>query len=88
MTDSMKHACAKRTLCEVFREIADVHQDRQSEHDRMVRKKLAECEAMAKRMTVKLKEYNKHYDADWWEKNPDYEQDLELRLSKKYIAEF
>jgi len=88
MADSMKHACASRTICEVFREIADLHQDRHAKHDKVVRKKLSECESMAKRMSRKLKEYNKHYDADWWEKNPDYEKDLDRRLNTNYIAEF
>lgn len=81
----MKHACFVRTLCEVLREINDLHQE-QKPKDRKTRKLLCEAEDMAKRMAFKLKEYNKHYDAGWWKDNPDYEKDLDRRLSKKYCS--
>ena len=82
---SMRDASLKRTICEVLREINDMHQGT-SDHDNIVRFKLAEAEHMAKRMTAKLRDYNKEYDADWWEKNPDYERDLNNRLGKGYQA--
>ena len=86
MKKGLRHACAARTLCEVAREICDLHQG-QTDHDKATRKKLSEIEDMAKRMSRKLKEYNKHYDKDWWAANPDYEKDLERRLSTKYCTE-
>ena len=88
MADSMRHSCKLRTICECLRELADIHQDPKSEHDRNVRKRLFEIERMAKRMTVKLKKYSKKWDKDWWDANPDYEKDLDRRLTTSYIAEF
>jgi len=78
-------ACRKRTLCEVLREINDLHQD-QTEHSVAVRKLLCEAEGMSKRMSYKLKEYNKKWDKEWWEDNPDYERDLDRRLSERYCV--
>jgi len=80
---SMRHACAKRTLCEVLREINDIHQGI-TDTEKKTRKLLMEAEGMAKRMANKLKEYNKHYDQDWWAANPDYEKDFNRRLKKRY----
>jgi len=69
----------------VLREINDMHQgDTQVDLD--TRAKVREAVDMAKRMDRKLKEYNKEYDAGWWEANPDYEADLERRLATDYIA--
>jgi len=75
-----------RTICEVLREINDLHQD-DSQQSKTTRKLLCDAEDMAKRMVKKLKEYNMKWDATWWEKNPDYEKDLDKRLNEKYIAE-
>ena len=82
---SIRGASKQRTICEVLREINDLHQGN-SRHDKEVRKKLSEAEDMGKRMSTKLKEYNKNVYKDWWEKNPDYERDLDRRLKKKYIT--
>jgi hypothetical protein len=49
-----------------------------------VRKKLAEAEGMAKRMSAKLMEYNKKIFKQWWEDNPDYEKDMAARLGEYY----
>ena len=86
--ENFHHSCKKRTLCEVLRELADIHQDSQNPHDREVRKLLSECEGMAKRMNRKLKEYKTDYDKGWYEKNKDYVADLEKRLNTKYVMEF
>ncbi len=83
---SMRNASKHRTICEVLREINDLHQGA-NEHDVMVRMKLAEAQAMAKRMSRKLLEYNKEVYRDWWEKNKDFEADLDRRLSKNYLVE-
>ena len=74
-----------RTICEVLREINDLHQE-QTNHDKVIRNKLKEAEQMAKRMDKKLLSYNKKYSKDWWEKNPDYEKDLKLRMNKNYCT--
>jgi hypothetical protein len=79
MRGSSKHY----TICEVLREINDLHQE-QTEHDKIIRNKLALAEKMAKKMSYKLKEYNKNIYNDWWGKNRDYENDLNRRLSKNY----
>lgn len=78
--------CKFRTLCEVLREINDMHQS-DSEHDKIVRKKLSEAEDMGKRMDKKLLQYNKDVYKDFWEANKDYEEDLQRRLDTKYIIE-
>ena len=82
----MRHACAALTICEILRQINDIHQG-SDKKDKNTRKLLCTAEDMAKRMSRKLKEYNKHYDKDWWAANPDYEKDLERRLSTKYCSE-
>jgi len=87
---SMRRVNKFRTLCEVLREINDLHQDTSiptEDHNKNVRHLLAECEVMAKKMAHKLYEYNKEYDKEWWLRNPDYEKDLLERLSKTYITE-
>lgn len=82
---SMRNAAAHRTICEVLREINDMHQGT-SQLDITTRSKAYEAMQMAKRMDRKLKEYNKEYDAGWWEANKDYEADLERRLATDYIT--
>ena len=71
---SMRDTNERRTICEVLREINDVVTDP------VLRIKLAEVENMAKRMMLKLLEYNKDVDKDWWEANSDYEADLKRRM--------
>jgi len=82
---SMRSACQRRTICEVLREINDLLQD--TPHQAAAFQKLSEAEAMAKKMSKKLKEYNKDYDAGWWKRNPDYENDLNRRLGTRYVTE-
>lgn len=82
---SMRDVAKSRTICEVLREINDIHQEN-SGHDKMVRKKLCEAENMAKRMSKKLLEYNKNVYRGWWNKNPNYEKSLKLRLNEKYCV--
>ena len=82
---SIRGAQKVRTICEVLREINDMHQTN-SKHDIIVRQKLCEAEKMAKRMDAKLLSYNKKYSKTWWEKNPDYEKDLKIRMNKTYCT--
>lgn len=82
---SLRGAQKVRTICEVLREINDLHQ-KYTEHDDIVRKKLCEAEKMAKRMDAKLLSYNKKYSRTWWDKNPDYEADLKRRLKQTYCT--
>jgi hypothetical protein len=81
---SMKTACSKRTICEVLREINDILQG-ESVHP-LVLPKLQESERMAKKIVLKLLEYNKDADAEWWDNNPNYESDLKRRMESEYIA--
>ena len=76
----------KRTICEIIREVNDLCQS-DSEKDREIRERLREIHDMAKRMSKKLKDYNKRVFSDWWEKNPEYEKKLNIRLSKDYLAD-
>lgn len=80
----MNFASHSRTICEVLREINDLHQG-DSEHDRITRAKLFEAQKMAKRMSNKLIDYNKEVFAEWWEENPDYEEDLRKRVDSGYL---
>jgi len=82
---SLREVAKVRTICEVLREINDLHQFNTS-MDIQTRKLLNEAEDMAKRMSKKLIEYNKNVYAGWWKKNPDYEKDLQKRLNKKYVV--
>lgn len=82
---SLRMAARKRTICEVLREICDLHQS-QTDHDKTIRKKLFEAEKMAKKMSKKLLSYNKFVYKGWWKQNPDYEQDVQRRLNKRYIT--
>jgi hypothetical protein len=77
------HGC--RTICEVLREINDLHQD-STEHSVLTRKKIFEAYEMGKRMAKKLYEYNRAFDKGWWEANPDKARDLERRLNKQYLC--
>ena len=77
-------ASNKITICEVLREINDLHQDN-SIHSEQIRKLLFIAQGMAKKMNYKLLENNKDYDKGWWKDNPNYEKNLKKRLSKDYI---
>lgn len=79
----MRFANNKRTVCEVLRDINDLCQD---ENQTEIRKLLYEAEYMCKRMALKLKEYNKDWDAEWWAANPEYEKKLDERMKKSYIV--
>jgi hypothetical protein len=80
----MNFANNKRTICEVLREINDLHQSG-TQHDKTTRKLLLEAQKMAKRMSTKLLDYNKQVYKDWWDKNPDYEEDLRRRINSGYL---
>ena len=83
------HASSMRTICEVLREINDLHQgwgDMPASHDEKVRALLREAQTMAKKMARKLLEHNKEVFAEWWAKNPDYEADLKRRMAKDYLT--
>lgn len=81
----MRKTNKKYTICEVLREINDIHQG-DSEIDVITREKLAIAEQMAKRLGRKLLEYNKEHSKDWWEKNKNYEKNLKIRMSKTYCT--
>jgi len=82
---SMRFTNNIRTLCEVLREINDMHQGTNT-HDNCIRIKLSECQMMAKKMSKKLYEYNKEYDKDWWDKNTAYDEALNKRMGKDYLV--
>lgn len=73
----------QRTICEVLREINDLHQGPEVQ-DLRTRVLLKEAHDMAKRMARKLYEYNKEAFAGWWAENPDYEADLRRRTEPGY----
>jgi hypothetical protein len=75
----MREANKKRTICEVLREINDKRIEK--EYDALL-PLINEASRMASRMARKLYEYNKEFDLEWWEDNPDYEQDLLKRMDR------
>jgi len=81
MTDSSN----KTTICEKLRDINDLCQGSNS-HDKQIRKLLAECEVMAKKMSNKLLEYNQEIFVDYWKDNPDKLEKIKLRQSKHYLT--
>jgi len=81
----MRNSSSNYTVCEVLREINDEHQG-DTDHDKMIRNKLALAEIMAKKMSRKLLEYNKDVYKGWWERNPDKAADLARRLEEKYCV--
>jgi hypothetical protein len=71
----MTKASQFRTICEVLREINDLHQEA-TPHDEAVRIKLLEAVNMGKRMDRTLREDNgRTLAADgWWVKNPGFKK--------------
>ena len=53
---------ARRTICEVLREIYDL-----TEGNTEVTDRLQDAYVMAKKMDAKLRQYNGYYDEEWWE---------------------
>ena len=84
---SMRAVSNSRTICEVLREINDMHQI-VCEHDAIIRDKLVEAESMAKRMSYKLLEYNENVYRDFWEtiEGQKYRNLLIKRLSASYLT--
>lgn len=82
---SLRGTSDELTICEYLRMICDLCQS-DSDKDKQIRKHLSIAEDMAKRMSKKLLSYNKKVFKGWWEKNKDYEKDLERRLNEKYIV--
>ena len=76
-SEYFRTATKQRTICEVMREIGDIHKDEPT------RTLLREAEDMAKRMAKKLLQYNKEVFRDWWGENPDYEADLNRRMEER-----
>ncbi len=76
-------ASHKRTICEVLREIYELH-PKDKDIDLQVKTKLIEAEEMAKKMSAKMIEYNKDVFADFWEDNLDYEADMIRRMTTQY----
>lgn len=79
----MRSASKSRTICEVLREINDLHQ---GSDDAKTRALLREAQEMAKRMSRKLLKYNKNAFADWWAENPDHEADVLRRIDETYLV--
>lgn len=82
---SMRDASNAITICEVLRRINDLNQG-DSKREKMTRKLLAEAERMAKKMSLKLLEYNKEVFTNYWEENKNKEEDLKKRMSKNYLT--
>ena len=76
-----------RTICEVLREINDLHQTG-TECDKQTRQKLIEAEGMAKRMSKKLFAENKKLYKKFWESTAGrkWEEVLKKRLNKSYLV--
>ena len=76
-----------RTICEVLREINDLHQT-DSDADKQTRQKLIEAEGMAKRMSKKLFKDNKKLYKKFWKSTPGkkWEKILTKRLNTSYLA--
>lgn len=83
---SMKHTSKRLTVCEVVRQLNDIHQS-DSDHDKTVREKLAEIECMSKRMVQKLMEYKEKKSVLFPDSNTEYSEKVKLRKSKKYKVE-
>lgn len=81
---SLSGVAAKRTLCEVLREINDELQGHALHHK--ILPKLREAESMGKRMAMKLFQNNKEFDKDWWAANLEVAAKTEMRLNKRYIT--
>lgn len=71
--ENLHTAARMRTICEVLREIHDVHPDKAT------RALVVEAGNMAKKMARKLVQYNKKEFPQWWEVNGDFEEDLRRR---------
>ena len=82
---TMRDVASKRTLCEVLREINDLHQGDGS-IDKSTRALLLEAEGMAKKMSHKLYRYSKKWDKGWWKHNREYEARLLRRLGQSYLT--
>jgi len=73
-------------ICEVLRKINDNAQS-DTENHLKIRQLAAIATSMARRMSLKLYEYNKEWDKDWWDKNPDYEKEFLKRTAPDYKVE-
>lgn len=84
-------ANSKLVICEILREINDLHQG-DSAVDVEVRNKIAKAEIMAKKISNKLAEYRKIVKGEQgffeymnkFEDNEDFEDDLKRRTEEKY----
>jgi len=86
----MKKVSNRRTICEVLREINDIHQG-DADVDIITRKKLAIAEKMAKKICLRLLIHKKEDGSpewiEWLEANPDKESDMVSRLMGDYKYE-
>jgi hypothetical protein len=75
MADDLIKASKFRTVCEVLREIGDLH-NQATPHDEAIRGKLAEAINMCKRMDRALQEDNgrRLSEDGWWVKNPAFKK--------------
>jgi hypothetical protein len=79
---SMKYINDKRTICEVVRECCDALGG-EDINKNLMRHKLKEIHAMAKRRSKKLFNYSKEWDHEFWQDNPEYERSLRRKFKKK-----
>ena len=86
---SMNRSNQKRSICEVLRDINDLHQG-DTDTDKNTRILLMEAEVMAKKIVNKLIDYskiaNKSAWIEWENDNPNYEEDLRRRTNKSYLV--
>ena len=86
----MNTAFKYRTICEIIREVNDLHQGERY-IDIATRRRLVKIQKMAKAMAGKLEYYKRKLDQetpeDYFEKfgkNEDYEQDINRRQDHGY----
>lgn len=82
---SMRTGWNKRSPCELLRKINDLCQE-VNEKDNEIRKLCAECEKKVKKVARGVP--SKRALKDWnWEPNPNWEEELEMRLRDDYLQE-
>jgi len=83
---TMRTASRVLSPCELLRKVNDLCQDNNPK-DNKIRKLLAECEKKTKKLARELNKHDKESWRYWWESNPDFKKELELRLRDDYLQE-
>lgn len=76
ITEALKEASKRRTICEVHREIYEIACNLGLND---VRQLVREAFEMGKKMDAKLREYKKDWDAGFYGPNEDHREDRERR---------